>query len=189
MTKLEHGHMSPILTSIIITIYFENVHFFYDKLGLGCLPQMKSLHSPHIPEYCPSRLQTKQFHVILHTFCPSLPAPTLHPCHLHISTGRHQSSILLCSRYPNYLNLHHICTTLNTKNTLKILQWHSTPSSYHHTLCHLQTMPIFSLHYYTYILFIKSKLYNWNYIFLFVLTEARKDGKQTSCMLRLVLDM
>ena len=49
---------------------------------------MRSL-PPHIPEYCQFRLQTKQFHVILHTFSPSLPALsfTHHSCHFHTSTG------------------------------------------------------------------------------------------------------
>ena len=32
---------------------------------------------PRIPEYCPFRLQTKQFHVIFHTFSPSIPAPEI----------------------------------------------------------------------------------------------------------------
>ena len=41
----------------------------------------------HTPEYCPFRLQTKQFHVIILSPCP--PAPELNPCHLHISTGWH----------------------------------------------------------------------------------------------------
>ena len=63
---------------------------------------------PHIPEYC-SLLQTKQFHVNLHTLSLSLPAHTFHPCHLHISSispqDDTQSSSLSCSRCPNYPNL------------------------------------------------------------------------------------
>ena len=87
---------------IIIIIYFENVHFLHAKLGLDVCPYEVP---PHIPVYCQFRLQTKHFHVIIHTFSPSLPVPTPtpHPCHLHISTGRHpvtQSSTLLCSRCP-----------------------------------------------------------------------------------------
>ena len=47
--------------------------------------------SPHIPEHCPFRVQTKLIRIILYTFSPSLSAPThtSHPCHHHISTGRH----------------------------------------------------------------------------------------------------
>ena len=45
--------------------------------------------SPHIPENCPFRVQTKLVHVIFYTFPPCLPTPahTSHPCHHHISTG------------------------------------------------------------------------------------------------------
>ena len=47
--------------------------------------------SPHIPEHHPFRVQTQLIHIILHTFSPSLPAPTRtsHPCHHHISTSWH----------------------------------------------------------------------------------------------------
>ena len=96
----------------------------------------------------------RPFHVI-HTFSPSLPAPahTLHPCHLHTSTGT-QSSTFLCSRCPNHLNLPCL-TTLATPSIperlqiftlLSILQRHSTHPSHHHILCPLQTTQIFSLH-------------------------------------------
>ena len=73
---------------IIIIIYFENVYFFHAMLGLDVCPYEVP---PHIPENCPLRPQTNHFHVIIHTFSPSLPIPlfTSHPCHLHLSTGRH----------------------------------------------------------------------------------------------------
>ena len=48
--------------------------------------------SPHIPEHCPIRVQTKLNRVLFYTFSPSLPVPahTSHPRHHHhISTGRH----------------------------------------------------------------------------------------------------
>ena len=51
----------------IIIIYFENVHFFHAVLGLDICPYEVPLH---IPEYCSFTLQTKQFHVIIHTFFP-----------------------------------------------------------------------------------------------------------------------
>ena len=43
----------------------------------------------HILEYCPFKLQRKQFYLIFHTLSPCLPAPahTSHPCFHHISTG------------------------------------------------------------------------------------------------------
>ena len=46
------------------------------------------------------------FHVLIHTFFPSLPIPPLssHPCHLNRSTGR-PTSTFLHSRCPNHLNL------------------------------------------------------------------------------------
>ena len=47
--------------------------------------------SPHIPEHCQFRMQTKLLHIILYSLSPGLPASALtpHPCHLHTSTGRH----------------------------------------------------------------------------------------------------
>ena len=44
------------------TLYFENVHFFHAVLGSDVCPYEVP---PHIPEYCPFRLQTKQFLVII----------------------------------------------------------------------------------------------------------------------------
>ena len=42
----------------------------------------------HIPEYRPFRMQTKHFHVIIHTLFPNLPIPPLtsRPCRLHLTT-------------------------------------------------------------------------------------------------------
>ena len=36
----------------------------------------RTVHPPHISEYRPFRLQTIHFHVIFHTFSPSLPIPS-----------------------------------------------------------------------------------------------------------------
>ena len=52
-------------------LLFLNVHFFGTKFCPYEVP-------PPIPEYCPFRLQTKHFHVILHPFSPSLTIPPLH---------------------------------------------------------------------------------------------------------------
>ena len=82
-----------LLIIIIIIIYFENVHFFHDKLRLDVCPYEVP---PHIPEYCPFRLQTKHFHITLHTLSPSLPIPPLHltparlpPPHFYRLTPNH----------------------------------------------------------------------------------------------------
>ena len=85
---------------------------------------MKSLHSPHIPEYylpiqaakqalpCHHYFITHCLHLIykLSSCLPLLPlwslTPTPHPCHLHTSTGRHPIiHIPIRSRYPHHLNL------------------------------------------------------------------------------------
>ena len=50
---------------VIIIIYFENINFFHAQLGLDVSPDNKA--SPHIPEHCPFRLQTEQFHVNIYT--------------------------------------------------------------------------------------------------------------------------
>ena len=57
----------------IIIIYFENVHFFHAQLDV--CPE-------NFPEHRPLRLQTKQFHVLIYTLSPSLPASQSTPHHL-----------------------------------------------------------------------------------------------------------
>ena len=113
---------------------------------------------PNIPEHNPLKLQTKQIHVIIQTFSPNLLASTLtpHPCHLHISTGQHQSSMctltFLSSRCSNHLHLPCLTTTatlwtpktVQTLISLSVLQRHSTHPSPHYMLRPLQTMQIFS---------------------------------------------
>ena len=122
------------------TIYFENVHFFHAVLGLHICPYEVP---PHILEYRPFRLPTRQFHVVIHTFSPSLPIPPLtsHPCHGATSTFLQtdtQSSTLICSRCPNHLNLPNLTTstTLRIPRKLQILT--SLPIlQQHHTSIHL----------------------------------------------------
>ena len=71
-----------IVVDVIVIMHhhhlFEKFPFFHAELGLDFAPYQ---FSPHIPENCPLRLQTKQFHVILHTPSPCHPAPahTFHP--------------------------------------------------------------------------------------------------------------
>ena len=103
---------------LIIIIYFENVHFCQAKLGLDIRPYEVP---PHIPEYRPFRMQTKHFHVILQTFSSSLPIPPpiSHPCHLHISTGRHpviHTLMLQMSKPPQSATPHHIHHTVHPKD-------------------------------------------------------------------------
>ena len=74
-------------STIIIIIYFEIVNFFHAQLGLDIYPEMKDI----IPEDCPIRLQTEQFHILIHILPPSLPATahTFLSSNLHISIGWH----------------------------------------------------------------------------------------------------
>ena len=97
--------------------------------------------SPYIPEHYPFRVQTQLLHIILHTFSPSLPAPThtSHPYHHHISTGRHP---LLRSTCQNHLNLPRLTTsaTLWTlkrlyKSTLRFLSFSDTPHIHLTIIC------------------------------------------------------
>ena len=73
----------------------------------------RSEASPHIPEHCPFRMQTKHLHIILHTFIPSLPFPPLtsRPATSTFLQADSQSSTLLRSRCPNHLNLPHLTTS------------------------------------------------------------------------------
>ena len=68
--------------------------------------------SPHIPEFCPFRLQPKQFHVIFYTPCPSLSAPahTSYLCHHHIFTGRHPIIHTFAFQMSEHLNLSRLTT-------------------------------------------------------------------------------
>ena len=88
---------------IVLTIYV-----FLKRPCVPCWARVK-MKSPHIslkiahsgcnPSNCMSSF----------THCPSLPAPihTSHPCHHHISTGRHPvvHTFTLRSKCPNHLNL------------------------------------------------------------------------------------
>ena len=98
---------------------------------------------PHIPEYRPFRMQTKHFHVIIHTLFPSLPIPPL-TLHLTPATSTFlqadtQSSTLLRFRCPNHLNLPRLTTsaTLCTprRSTLHFLSFSDTPHI-HLTIIH-----------------------------------------------------
>ena len=67
---------------------------------------------PHIPEYCPFRLQPKQFHVILNTL-PKFPYPSPHATHFTPATSiflqdDRQSSLL----YAQYVQIISICHVL-----------------------------------------------------------------------------
>ena len=113
--------------------------------------------SPHIPENCPFRLQTKQFHFI-DTFFSSLFAP-IHTLLSSISTfiqAETQSSTLLRSRCPNHLNSPCLAPQLNSefskdyKISLHFLSFKGIPhihltiiGSVHFKLCRF---PAFSAH-------------------------------------------
>ena len=122
--------------------------------------------SPHIPENCPFRVQTKLNHIILHTFIPSLPPSTItsHPATTTFLQADTQSSPLLHSTCPNHLNLpashlilfttphhpspphrpHHLIhTTSSTQSTLLHIHLNIIPSHLFHSL---QTLQIGFLH-------------------------------------------
>ena len=84
---------------------FWKRHFFHAKLELDVCPYEIP---PYIPENCPLGLQTKHFHVIIHTFFPSLPIPPLtsHPHHLHEMDERWHGSLFQISdaTVENYLD-------------------------------------------------------------------------------------
>ena len=96
---------------------------------------MRSLQSPHNPEHHPLRVQTQLLHIILHTFSPSLPAPsrTSHPCHLHIPTGRHPIISILTLHMPKppqsttpYHLSHRSQPLKDYKSTLRFLSFSNT---------------------------------------------------------------
>ena len=57
------GGKKIVIIIIIIIIQFENINNFHTRLRL--LPRNEV--SPHIHEHCSFRLQSKQFHVIIHS--------------------------------------------------------------------------------------------------------------------------
>ena len=84
--------------------------------------------SPHIPEYCRFRVQTKLNHIIFHTFIPFIPSlpPSTHtsqsPNH-HISTGRHLIIPTLTFHMPKPPQStlpHHLSHALYTQKTVQI---------------------------------------------------------------------
>ena len=136
-----------------ITVYFHISSSFILKTSI--FPHSARVRL--IPEHCPFRMQTKRLHIILHTFIPSLPPSTRtpHPCHHHISTGRHSIILtltFLMPKPPQSTPPHHRINTLDTQKTVQIhtvfpiLQRHSAHSSHHHPFCPLQTLQIRFLH-------------------------------------------
>ena len=109
---------------------------------------------PHIPEHCPFMVQTKHLHIIHHTFMPSFSPSTRtsHPCHHHISTGRHPIIPILTfhmpkppqSTPPHQRSVHPEDCQIHTG--FPIFQRHSAHPSHHHSLCSLQTLQIRFLH-------------------------------------------
>ena len=119
---------------IIIIIYFENIHFFCDKLGLDVCPyevpphtSLNTAHSECKPNTFMSS-STHSFQVFLFLPLHLTPATSIF---LQADT---QSSTLLRSRCPNHLNLLRLTTssTLCTpkrlyKSTLRFLSISYTP--------------------------------------------------------------
>ena len=70
-------------------------------------------------EHCSFWLQTKQFHVIIHTLPPSLPAPT------HTSTFL-QADTQSCSKCPNHHNLPCLTTCLSNMHGRGVWEFDNT---------------------------------------------------------------
>ena len=90
-------------------------------LDEGLFFYMKSLHT----SLNTTHSRTKHFHVIIHTFFPSLHIPSLIscPCHLHLSTGRCliiYTPMLQIPKPPKSAMPHHFCHTLYTQKTVQI---------------------------------------------------------------------
>ena len=152
-------------TMIIIIIMLADHHhhhrLFLKRQFLPCLARVRRSSryeaSPHIPEYCPFRMQTKPLHINLHTLIPSFPPSTRtsHSRHHHISTGRHPIILILTfhmPKLPQSTPPHHLSHALYTQKTVQIhtafpiLQRHSAHPSHHHPFRPLQTLQICFLH-------------------------------------------
>ena len=96
-------------------------------LGLDLPSEMKPFHVSLNTAH--SGCKPRGLHIILHTFIPSLPPAnhTSHPCHHHISIGRHP--IILTLRFhmpkpPQSTLPHHL---IDDKSTLHFLSFSNTP--------------------------------------------------------------
>ena len=113
----QHIYMHMLKSKYIIVVSFENVHFFYTRLGLYVCLDMKS---PHISlntarSDCKPSIFMSSF-----THSPSLPAPasTLHPKYLHISTPLLRFRCISRGTQPKTVS-YTITTTTTTLNTQK----------------------------------------------------------------------
>ena len=116
-----HFISSFILKMSISTMLFTRFRLFPNEL------------SPHISEYHPLRLHTKNF---MSSFFLRLPAltSTLHPCHLYISTGWHPIIHTIYAPYaqttsatPHHVHLPHSIYRLYKLRSLKISEGHFIP--------------------------------------------------------------
>ena len=71
-------------------------------------------------------LPIQLLHIIFHTFSPSLPAPirTSHPCHHHISTGRHPIIPALTFNYYYYFQISLSQKAASSSQTWTNKRWH-----------------------------------------------------------------
>ena len=100
----------------------------------------------------PFRLQTKQFHAIIHTFSPNLPTPTLHSCHLHISTGWHPIIHTHMLQMPKTTSIYHASPHWSAMlwiewphSTLRFLSLSDTTHPSHHHLLHQPSISLVSV--------------------------------------------
>ena len=132
-------------------------YFFHVQLELDVYPDMRPLLTSLNTAHSGCKPSSSMSSVIFYTFSPCLSAPayTSHPCHHHISTGRHpiiSTHTFHMLKPPKSTMPHHLSHAVNTQKTvqdlssLPILQRHTTHPSHHHTLCSLQALQILSLH-------------------------------------------
>ena len=115
---------------IIITIYFENVHFFHAQLGSDVFPDMRLLHISlnTTNSECEPSSSISSFTHSLQVFLP-LPAH-LTPATTTFLQADAQSSPFLRSTCPNHLNLPRLTTSTPKrlyKSTLRFLSFSDTP--------------------------------------------------------------
>ena len=110
---------------IIIISHHLHHHLFLKRSFLSHSARVRRFFryeaSPHIPEHCPFRVQTKLIHIILYTFSPSLSAPTCtshprQPPHLYQPTPHFlHSHVPHAQNTPKSNMPHHFSHALNNQ--------------------------------------------------------------------------
>ena len=135
--------------TFIIIIYFKTVHFFHAQLELDIFPWYEA--SPHIPEHCPFRVQTKLICVtfLSKSSCPCPHISPLPPTHFYRPTSNHLHSYV---PHAKTISIYHALPLQPhsehpkdcTRPHFSSYPSETHQSHHHHTLCSLQAMQIFS---------------------------------------------